>query len=52
VRTLPKVYNPKSTPWNIVDTASTEELINQFSQIPSGALSYYTNIYNKQIRHE
>ncbi len=43
VKTLPKVYNPKATPWIAVDNASTEELKNQISQCPSGALSYITN---------
>ena len=43
VKTLPKVYNPKATPWIAVDNASTEELKNQISQCPSGALSYTIN---------
>ncbi len=44
VKTLPKVYHPKATPWIALDNASTEELKNQISQCPSGALSYTTNL--------
>jgi uncharacterized Fe-S cluster protein YjdI len=40
VRTLPKVYNPKDKPWVKVHNATTQELIDQIKQCPSGALSY------------
>jgi uncharacterized Fe-S cluster protein YjdI len=40
VRTLPKVYNPKATPWITCDNASEEELKKQIDACPSGALSY------------
>ncbi|MFT5858584.1 MAG: putative Fe-S cluster protein YjdI [Flavobacteriaceae bacterium] len=40
---LPKVYNPKATPWIAVENASTEELKNQISKCPSGALTYTQN---------
>ena len=40
VRTLPKVYNPKASPWVAIENASTEDLINQVKQCPSGALSF------------
>lgn len=40
VKMLPKVYHPKDKPWIIADNATTEELKNQISQCPSGALSY------------
>ncbi len=43
VKMLPKVYNPKNKPWITVENASTEELINQVNQCPSGALSFYNN---------
>jgi len=39
VKTLPQVYNPKDKPWIKPDNATTEELINQVSKCPSGALS-------------
>lgn len=43
VKTLPKVYNPRAKPWIAIENASTEALINQINQCPSGALSYYEN---------
>jgi len=43
VRTLPQVYKPKEKPWISPQNASTEELINQINQCPSGALSFYKN---------
>ena len=39
VKTLPKVYNPKARPWIKLENASSEELIDQVAQCPSGALS-------------
>jgi len=39
VRMLPKVYNPKERPWIKIENATTEELIEQVSKCPSGALS-------------
>lgn len=42
VKTLPKIYNPKDRPWIKAENASSEELINQIKQCPSGALSYET----------
>lgn len=43
VKTLPKVYNPKANPWIAIENASTEQLKNQISQCPSGALSFIIN---------
>jgi uncharacterized Fe-S cluster protein YjdI len=43
VSTLPKVYNPEIKPWINVDNATTDELVNQINNCPSGALSYYRN---------
>lgn len=40
VKTLPKVYNPKDRPWVKPESATTEELIKQIENCPSGALSY------------
>ncbi|MBE8713011.1 (4Fe-4S)-binding protein [Sphingobacterium hungaricum] len=40
VKTLPQVYQPKSSPWVNCDNASIEELKNQINNCPSGALSY------------
>lgn len=39
VKSLPNVYNPKDKPWVKPENASSEELINQVSKCPSGALS-------------
>jgi uncharacterized Fe-S cluster protein YjdI len=43
VRMLPKVYKPKEKPWITIENDSTEELKDQVSKCPSGALSYYEN---------
>lgn len=43
VKTLPKVYHPKDTPWIKPENASTAELKAQVDKCPSGALSYYMN---------
>lgn len=43
VKTLPQVYNPKERPWVKPSFATTEELIAQIEQCPSGALSYERN---------
>lgn len=39
VKTLPQVYSPKEVPWVKIENATTEELIDQVSKCPSGALS-------------
>ena len=39
VKTLPKVYHPKSQPWIQPENATTAELIDQVGKCPSGALS-------------
>jgi uncharacterized Fe-S cluster protein YjdI len=40
---LPRVFNPKVKPWVNVDGASTEQIVAQVKQCPSGALSFYYN---------
>ncbi len=40
VKTLPKVYNPAAKPWIAIENATTEALIKQIDNCPSGALSY------------
>ncbi|WP_439481345.1 (4Fe-4S)-binding protein [Cyclobacterium plantarum] len=40
VKTLPKVYNPKASPWIAIENASTEALKAQVNSCPSGALSF------------
>ncbi|WP_166965876.1 (4Fe-4S)-binding protein [Yeosuana marina] len=43
VKGLPDVFKPKDKPWIKIDKVSTEALIQQVKQCPSGALSYYMN---------
>lgn len=43
VKMLPKVYNPNKKPWIEQMNATTEELKEQISKCPSGALSYRIN---------
>jgi uncharacterized Fe-S cluster protein YjdI len=43
VRGLPQVFNTNLKPWINMQQASTEQLIAQVSQCPSGALSFYHN---------
>ena len=40
---LPKVFNPKEKPWIKAENATSEELMKQVSQCPSGALSWEKN---------
>jgi uncharacterized Fe-S cluster protein YjdI len=40
---LIEVFNPKEKPWVKMDGASTEKIIEQVRQCPSGALSYFLN---------
>ncbi len=41
VRTLPNVYDPKGRPWIKPESATSNELMNQIDQCPTGALGYY-----------
>jgi Uncharacterized conserved protein len=47
VKTLPQVYNPQAKPWISIENATTEQLIAQLDNCPSGALSYFPNSDNK-----
>ncbi|RAJ05302.1 putative Fe-S cluster protein YjdI [Chitinophaga skermanii] len=46
-RGLPSVFQPKERPWIKTDGATTNEIIAQVKQCPSGALSYYMNADKK-----
>lgn len=43
VRGLPQVFNTSLKPWINMQQATTEQLIAQVNQCPSGALSFYHN---------
>lgn len=40
---LPDVFDPKARPWINAEGASTDAIVSQVKQCPSGALSYYMN---------
>jgi len=41
---LLEVFDPRRSPWIVMENSTTENIINQVNQCPSGALSYYYNI--------
>jgi uncharacterized Fe-S cluster protein YjdI len=45
---LPKVFHPLEHPWITPEGSTTEKIIEQVKQCPSGALSYYMNMEKKQ----
>ncbi|TNJ44612.1 (4Fe-4S)-binding protein [Tamlana fucoidanivorans] len=49
VKGLPQVFRPRVRPWLRIDKATTQELINQVNQCPSGALSFYMNAEVKKV---
>lgn len=46
VKGLPEVFDPKQRPWVNIHAASTEKIIEQVKQCPSGALSCHMNKEN------
>jgi uncharacterized Fe-S cluster protein YjdI len=44
---LPEVFNPKARPWINAQGASSEEIMEQIKQCPSGALSFFINENSK-----
>jgi uncharacterized Fe-S cluster protein YjdI len=43
VKTLPEVYKPNEKPWINAEKGTTQALIDQINQCPSGALTYRMN---------
>jgi uncharacterized Fe-S cluster protein YjdI len=49
---LIQVFNPQRRPWINMDGATSNRIIEQVKQCPSGALGYYLNeIENKDSSH-
>ena len=42
-RGLPSVFQPREKPWIKQNSATTDEIVNQVTKCPSGALSFYLN---------
>jgi uncharacterized Fe-S cluster protein YjdI len=40
---LPEVFDPRKHPWVNVAASTTEKIVAQIKNCPSGALSYYMN---------
>jgi uncharacterized Fe-S cluster protein YjdI len=49
---LIEVFNPKERPWIKIDGATTERIIEQVKQCPSGALTYFMNEERKNNREK
>ncbi|MBS1575465.1 MAG: (4Fe-4S)-binding protein [Bacteroidetes bacterium] len=43
---LPEVFNPMERPWIKMDSAGSEQIVEQVKKCPSGALSFY---YNNEV---
>jgi uncharacterized Fe-S cluster protein YjdI len=48
-RGLPTVFKPREKPWVAPEGATSDEMVNQVKQCPSGALSFY---YNKKEKKD
>ncbi|MDO1501421.1 (4Fe-4S)-binding protein [Winogradskyella maritima] len=49
VKGLPEVFQPKDKPWIKIDNATTQALVSQVKDCPSGALSHYMNSEKEQM---
>lgn len=47
VKGLPQVFQPKERPWIKINEASSEQIVKQVGECPSGALSMKNNSNNK-----
>ncbi|MDX2003333.1 MAG: (4Fe-4S)-binding protein [Chitinophagales bacterium] len=50
-RGLPGVFNPRIRPWVTIDGASTDAIVKQVKECPSGALSYHYNNERQDAEH-
>ena len=48
---LIQVFNPQNRPWINLEAASSERIIKQIDQCPSGALSYHINNNNQNKKN-
>lgn len=49
-RGLAEVFNPAERPWIKPEAATTDQIIAQVKQCPSGALSYYLNDQAEEVQ--
>lgn len=52
VKGLPEVFRPKVRPWVRINAGSTDAIINQVKRCPSGALSFYLNNEEVDVKAE
>ncbi|REA55508.1 (4Fe-4S)-binding protein [Dyadobacter luteus] len=52
VRSLPNVYDPKARPWIRIENATSQQLTDQVSRCPSGALSIKGLAANQEEKPE
>jgi len=50
VRGLPEVFNYSARPWINASGASTDKIIEQVKRCPSGALSFFLNNEQEEIK--
>ena len=50
VRGLPEVFKPKEKPWITPENSTTEIIIKHVKRCPSGALSYFMNNDEPEIK--
>ncbi len=52
VEGLGDVFKPKEKPWVRVEAATTDAIVNQVKECPSGALSHYMNREKKEMKNQ
>ena len=51
-RGLPEVFDPRKRPWVTPENSTTQKIVAQVRQCPSGALSYFMNDAEQGSRAE